>query len=131
MERAFPAANILPRPALVSVVRGMCRTAAQRGDAHVVAAAVTAKATVIVTHNIKDFAPQVLDRYGLSKARPDTFCMGLLASHQAQVLAGVRAHRASLKRIPMTPVQYVGHLADGRLGMPRLAHALALHLHSV
>ena len=44
----------------------------------------------VVTHNIKDFSPQVLSRYGLAKVRPDAFCVGLLASHETRVLAGIR-----------------------------------------
>lgn len=49
----------------------MCRTPAQRKDAHVVATAVKAKASTIVTYNIKDFTPAVIQHYGLAKIRPD------------------------------------------------------------
>jgi hypothetical protein len=80
-----------------------------------------------VTHNIKDFAPQVLSYYGLAKVRPDPFCLGLLASDETRVLAGIRMHRASLRRTPMSPAQYIDHLDDDRVGMPRLARALASH----
>ena len=125
MEKAFPAANVPPAPALVAAVARMSRSAAQRKDAHVVATAVMAKATVIVTHNIKDFAPHVLSHYGMVKVRPDPFCVGLLASHETQVLAGIRMHRVSLRKTPMSPDQYIDHLAGERLGMPRLAVALA------
>jgi predicted nucleic acid-binding protein len=125
MERAFPAANVPATPALVSTIQVACRTAAQKKDAHVVATAVGAKATVIVTHNIKDFSPDVLGRYGLAKSRPDAFCVGLLAKHEAQVLIGIRMHRTNLRRTPMSPTQYIDHLAEDRLGMPRFARSLA------
>jgi hypothetical protein len=69
----------------------------------------------------------VLGHYGLAKVRPDAFCVGLLASHEMEVLAGLRMHRANLRRTPMSPAQYIGYLADDRLGMPRLALALASH----
>jgi hypothetical protein len=127
MERAFPVANVPATPALVSTVRRLSRTEGQRKDAHVVATAVAARATVIVTHNIRDFAPQVLSCYGLSKVRPDPFCVDLLATHQEQVLAGIRAHRASLRRTPMSRARYIDHLADDKIGMPRLALALGPH----
>jgi hypothetical protein len=127
MERAFPAANVPAPPGLVSSIQRLSKTAAQRKDAHVAATAAAAKATVIVTHNIKDFAPQVLSRHGLSKIRPDPFCVGLLARHQGRVLTGIRAHRASLKRTPMSPAAYIGHLADDKLGMRKLALALSPH----
>lgn len=55
-----------------------------------VATAVIAKEAVIVTHNVRDFSPEVLGRYGLAKVRPDAFCLGLLAGHGTQVLAGIR-----------------------------------------
>jgi hypothetical protein len=125
MEWAFPAANVPAPPTLVATIQGMSKTAAQRKDAHVVGTAVIAKAAVIVTHNIRDFSPEVLSRYGLAKVRPDAFCVGLLASRETQVLAGIRMHRANLRRTPMSPAQYIDHLSDDRLGMPRLALALA------
>lgn len=131
MDRAFPAANVAAPPALVSAVQAACSTAAQRKDAHVVATAVAAKATVIVTHNIKDFAPSVLSRYGLSKIRPDPFCVDLLAANQARVLAGIRAHRAGVRRTPMAPDQYIAHLGGDKLGMRRLGLALMPHGDSI
>jgi hypothetical protein len=100
MERAFPAANVPAPTSLVATIQGVSKTAAQRNDAHVVAAAVIAKAAVIVTHNIKDFSSEVLIRYGLAKVRPDAFGPGLLASHETQVFAGIRTHRADLRRTP-------------------------------
>lgn len=131
MERAFPVANVPAPAALIMTIQGLSRTAAQRKDAHVVATAVAAKAHVIITYNIRDFAPQVLERYGLIRLRPDPFCVDLFASRQTQVLAGVRAHRASLRRTPMSPAQYIDHLGDDRLGMTRLAAALMPHAGSV
>jgi hypothetical protein len=125
MEKAFPVANVPAPPALVSVVQAMSKTVAQRKDAHVIATSVAATASFIDTHNIKDFAAPVLSHYKLAKMRPDPFCLSLLATHPARVLAGIRAHRASLKRAPMSPTEYVKHLADDRVGLPKLAIALA------
>jgi PIN domain len=42
-------------------------------DAHVAAAAVFARADVIVTSNTRDFPEHVLDRYGLAAQTPDDF----------------------------------------------------------
>jgi predicted nucleic acid-binding protein len=131
MEKAFPAANVAVTPTLVVAIQAMSKTAAQRKDAHVVAAAVIGKATTIVTHNIKDFGRQVLGHYGLSKVRPAPFCVGLLVTHEMQVHAGIRMHRASLRRTPMSPTRYIDHLFDDKLGMPRLALALAPHVGSI
>ena len=103
IERAFPATNVATSPTLVAAVQDMCGTAAQRKDAHVVATAAAGGADVIVTHNTKDFASEVLRHYGSSTVRPDPFCMGLLRRDPGPVLAGLRAHRASLKRMSMAP----------------------------
>jgi predicted nucleic acid-binding protein len=131
MDKAFPAANVTAPLALVSDIQAACRNAAQRNDAHVVATAVAAGATVIVTHNIKDFAPAVLSRHGMSKIRADPFCVELLAANQARVLAGLRAHRASMRRTPMGPDQYLAHLDGDKLAMRKLARALMPHRGSI
>jgi hypothetical protein len=131
MERAFPAANCAPDPVLTQAVQTMCRTPAQRKDAHVVATAVKAKAFTIVTHNIKDFAPAVIQHYELTKIRPDGFCVDLLANQQAELLAGLREHRSSLKRTQMNPAQYVTYLSTPDLGLPRFSQLLKAHLGSI
>jgi hypothetical protein len=131
MERAFPAANCAADPVLTLAVQAMCRTPAQRKDAHVVATAVWAKASTIVTHNIEDFAPMVMQHYGLAKIRPDAFCVELLANRQAEVLAGLREHRNSLKRPQMDPAQYVTHLSTPDLGLTRFSRRLQAHPGSI
>lgn len=127
MERSFSAANVPTCPSLVSTIQGMCRTAAHRKDAHVVATAVDAKAGVIVTTNIKDFDPKILEHYGLTKQRPDAFLLDLLGTHEAQVLAGVQAHRASLKRTNPTVDQYLAELGGTKCEVPRFAKSLEGH----
>jgi hypothetical protein len=107
MEKAFPAANVLAAPVVSSTIQAKYKTAAQRKDAHIVATAVKARAALIVTHNIKDFAQSVLKYYHLSKIRPDPFCVDLLENRQSEVVAGIRAHRLSLKRTPMSPQEYL------------------------
>jgi hypothetical protein len=103
----------------------MCKTAAQRKDAHVIGTAVASKSMLIVTHNTKDFSPAVLTRYGLSKSMPDEFCVDLLASRPAELLEGICRHRTSLKRAPMSEARYIAHLAEVTFGMPTFARALA------
>lgn len=131
MERAFPAANCAPDPVLILAVRAMCSAPAQREDAHVVATAIEAGASVIVTHNIKDFAPAVMRHYGLGKTRPDGFCVDLLALHQTEVLAGLRDHRRSLKRTPMDAALYATYLAAPYLGLTQFSQLLQGHLGAI
>jgi predicted nucleic acid-binding protein len=126
MERAFPTANVRCLPGLVVTIQDLCKTAAQRKDAHVIATAIAAKSMVILTHNTKDFSAAVLNRYGLSKIKPDEFCVDLLASRRAELLEGIRRHRASLKRSPMSQSDYIHYLAEAIFGMPQFAKSLAL-----
>lgn len=128
MEKAFPAANVTATPALISGVQAFCKTAAQRKDAHVMAAAISAKANVIVTHNIKDFDSAALVKFELSKIRPDNFCVQLLEAQTEKVLNGVSAHRASLKKAAFSPAGYLEYLAHEKSGLPKFALALEPYL---
>jgi hypothetical protein len=127
MDRAFPAAIVGENTKLVSKIQKTCRTAAHRKDAHVVATAVDARATTIVTLNIKDFAPAVLTEHKLKKQRPDAFLLDLLETCPAEVLAGVKAHRHSLSRTKPDVETYVAELAGPRGSVPRFA--MVLHAH--
>jgi predicted nucleic acid-binding protein len=131
MERAFPAANVSATPALISSIQALCKTAAQRKDAHVMATAISAKADVIVTHNIKDFATAALAKFEVSKVRPDGFCVQLLEAQTEKVLSGVRAHRASLKRAEFSPAGYLEYLAHEKSGVPKFALALEPYLSGI
>jgi hypothetical protein len=127
MDDAFKAASVLGQRATIITIQATAMNAGQRKDAHVVATAVAAKADTIVTHNIHDFHTPTLQRHGLRKMRPDAFFQELLGSHQAQVLAGVKAHRASLLRNPPTLDGYLVEIAGPKVVAPRFAKALEAH----
>jgi len=73
-------------------------------DRHVLAAAIVGRADVIVTHNLRDFSAETLDRYGIEAQHPDEFIRHLLDLSPALVVDAVRAQQAGLTRppIPMT-----------------------------
>ena len=85
-------------------------------DRHVLAAAVEAGADVIVTFNTKDFPPEPLDPHGVSALHPDDLVVSLLDRHAVDVLAVMRRHRASLRRPPKSPAEYVELLRRAGLG---------------
>jgi hypothetical protein len=60
MQRAIPDAFVTGYAALIPSL-----SLPDRNDRHVLAAAITAAADVIVTFNIKDFPPEALAPYGL------------------------------------------------------------------
>ncbi len=76
-------------------------------DCHVLAAAIHAKAEAIVTLNLKDFPPEALAPHGIEAITPDELMTRLLAQDEAGVCAAVRENRASLKKPPMTPEEFL------------------------
>lgn len=90
-------------------------------DRHVMAAAVGAKATHVVTTNIKDFP--VASRRGVTVEPADSFLLGLLATSSIEVLAGVDALVVRNKRPPTTHREIVDRLKAGKLA-PRFGAEL-------
>ncbi|MCU0352659.1 MAG: PIN domain-containing protein, partial [Cytophagales bacterium] len=71
-------------------------------DRHVLAAAIQAKAQVIVTYNLKDFPLSATTAYGIEAQHPDEFIMDLTSLAPEAVATAAREHRASLKNPPKT-----------------------------
>jgi hypothetical protein len=85
------------------------------GDRHVVAAAITARATHIVTYNVKDFPRRVLTPLGVEATHPDDFLTDLYAEAPERVLTAVRNQRAALKRTLRTPAHMVATFRKNHL----------------
>lgn len=79
-------------------------------DRHVVAAAIHAGASLIVTFNLKDFPSEALKPYNLAAQHPDDFIVDLLDLHPAGVLEAAASHRRSLKNPPKTAEEYLDTL---------------------
>jgi hypothetical protein len=71
LARDFPDAWVLPDEELIA------RMTNHHRDRHVLAAAVMAGATVVVTPNLKDFPPPALQPYGIQALHPAAFLTGL------------------------------------------------------
>jgi hypothetical protein len=84
-------------------------------DRHVLAAAIHARAELIVTFNLADFPSSVLSSHGLAAIHPDDFIVRLWDQDAASVLAAAKLHRASLKRPPKIAVEYLATLEQCRL----------------
>jgi len=69
-------------------------------DRHVLAAAIQAKAQVIVTLNSKDFPSKVLTQFGVEKRTPDAFIADLCGHDLAAVIGSLRQQRERLKNPP-------------------------------
>ncbi|HZL49861.1 MAG TPA: hypothetical protein VFC37_02825 [Terracidiphilus sp.] len=79
-------------------------------DRHVPAAAIQSKASVIVTNNLKDFPPEVLQEFEIEAQCPDEFVMNLLDLAAEDVYEAAEAHRLSLKNPPKTIAEYLNTL---------------------
>lgn len=95
-------------------------------DRHVLAAAITAAADVIVTFNLKDFPDSALAPYGVEAEHPDAFLQSFVVAMPLQVLAAVRDCLSRLIRPPITAVGYLTIMR--RIGLPETAAFLESNL---
>jgi len=76
-------------------------------DRHVLAAAITIAADVIVTFNLRDFPAAALAPYGVEAKHPDAYLQSLIDMMPSQVLAAVSDCLSRLRRPPVTPTSYL------------------------
>jgi len=84
-------------------------------DRHVLAAAIKAKASFIVTFNIRDFPQTVLDSFQIQAITPDEFVMRLIDEDYHEILKLVKRQRENMKQPPMTIEEYLAMLEQQRL----------------
>jgi hypothetical protein len=72
-------------------------------DRHVLAAAIHAGATIIVTSNLRDFPKRALAPFGVVAQSPDDFLCALLNGFSEQVVEIIVEQAAGLKKPPKTP----------------------------
>lgn len=94
-------------------------------DRHVLAAAIHAKAAIIVTWNLKDFPQTALNEFGISAVSPDQFLSELLIEQPTSVINALSEQRQRMKNPPQTPAQFIDSLERQRL--TRFAAALRAH----
>jgi predicted nucleic acid-binding protein len=93
MEQAFPEAMVHGHERLIGAMRN------DEKDRHVAAAAVKAKAEVIVTSNVRDFRHLPP---GIEAMRPDEFLVGLFDASPDAIRRVLQEQSADLRRPPMT-----------------------------
>lgn len=84
-------------------------------DRHVLAAAIHAGAQAIVTHNLKDFPEDKVQRYNVEAIDPDAFVLDLLDLAPGRVLQALTEQRQTLKRPPRTMEDLLQTLATNGL----------------
>ena len=91
-------------------------------DVHVLAAAISGNADLILTENAKDFPRNILAEEGLSRSDPDAFLIGLAASAPEAVHHAVTQVHDEANRLSDRPWNLRQLLKKARL--PRLGKAL-------
>jgi len=110
-----------------SVVEGYqhlipCLQLPDANDRHVLAAAIHARADVIVTSNLKDFPNKVLEPLGIEAQHPDEFIAHLIDLDTASVVIAAQKCRASLKNPAYSAEEYLDTLE--RQSLPNTVAAL-------
>lgn len=95
-------------------------------DRHVLAAAIRANASVIVTCNLGDFPPHVLGEFDIEAQHPDEFILRLLDLVPGLVVEAAENHRQSLKNPPKTVAEYITTLESQ--GLTQTASALRAYI---
>lgn len=98
-------------------------------DRHVLAAAIHARATVIVTFNLKDFPKAVLAGYGMRAIHPDEFVVDAINRDLEGVLRALSKQRAQLKNPPLTAQDFLGQLEGA--GLLETTRLLQIHLEQI
>lgn len=79
-------------------------------DRHVLAAAIAARAQVIVTWNLKDFPASALVPYGVVALSPDDFLVGLYEVFPKALIASIAGARRNLKKSLPTVTEFIDAL---------------------
>lgn len=98
-------------------------------DQHVLAAALHAEATGIVTSNLKDFPASHLAPHGITAVGPDDFIASLIRERPVESCAALSEIRKRLKSPPHSPESYLANLR--KKGLPMAADELEKHKESI
>ena len=110
MNAAVPTATVKAYEAIIPSI-----VLPDADDRHVVAAAVAAGASVIVTWNVRDFPAAELRRHRLQKLTPDIFLTRLYDQIPDAMIAAVARARRNLRRSKVSSKEFVAALRRQRL----------------
>jgi hypothetical protein len=121
MNRVLPEANVIGYQRHVEAVR-----LTDLDDRHVVAAAIEANASLVVTWNVRDFPLRELARHGLRRQTPDALLMDLYEALPEITVATTASARTNLTRSGISAPEFVQILS--RQGLRRFAQAISAHM---
>jgi hypothetical protein len=110
MNEALPTALISRYEELIPKV-----TLPDPNDRHVVAAAITANATLILTWNLRHFPPTELKKFGLRRMTPDAFLSNLFDKVPHLVIGSLANARQNLSKTRVSAPDLIGVLEHQKL----------------
>ena len=116
MRDAFPDAEVFGYECLIPQMQ------CDKGDRHVLAAAVLGGAAVIVTFNLRHFPAAALDPYQIGVVHPDEFLLDQLDLYPSLVKQTVLDVPEAYENPPVTVREFCDLLA--RSGVPRFVRAV-------
>lgn len=117
LRAAWPRAEVTPDDTLARTL-----WLPDPDDVHVLAAAISGRAKIILTLNLRDFPTARLAEHDLTAVHPDAFLRGLHDSAPAKVAEAAEGVRLTAERLSNEPQPMRRLLKKARL--PRLAKAL-------
>lgn len=112
MNAAFPSALVEGHEDLIATLH-----LPDRDDRHVLAAALHARASVVVTFNLRDFPRSALEPLGVAAMHPDEFVLERIADGLGPVQTALAKQAADLKRPPGAVEDVLARLQE--CGLPR------------
>jgi hypothetical protein len=110
MDRAFPEACVTGYTGLVASLE-----LPDSDDRHVLAAAITTSAQVIVTENLKDFPSKVLAPFDITPISADEFISDAIELDQLTAVAAIRKMRDRFKNPDMDAGELLQRIKDRKL----------------
>jgi hypothetical protein len=117
MNQAFPDALVRGFEPIISTF-----TLPDPGDRHVLAAAIYARADLIITTNANDFPAGLLDAHRVTAMHPDLFVDYLFAVDEDEALTAISKMRNRLRSPSMMPQQFIESIE--KVGPSQTAHRL-------
>ena len=108
MERAIPGCIVTGYEPSIALIEGL----PDHGDRHVLAAAIKCSAQVIVTYNLKDFPPNILEQFDVEAKHPDEFLQDTYDIAPAAFVACVKRIRRRLVAPHVQPQELIGTYRD-------------------
>jgi hypothetical protein len=118
MDRAVPDCLVIGYEGLIDGLR-----LPDSDDRHVLAAAIHAKATLILTLNARDFPRRVLAPHGVMARHPDEFLVALFEEDPDALCQVVRAQRAALSSPAQAAEKFLEILR--KIGLAKVSARLA------